>query len=462
MKTIILFSISLFVSLTVHATTELLEATDLGRTHIDPISMTTFINYKTNYEYASPKVTYAKCKLDESGKPIKNYFIIKKQDDKGVIQNTYMVKSGATCELIRANDKGISSCEEHSALEFTVSDPDECAQGKCKELSTPRIASTPLSINLGGNDPNPSQNIQNLQAEIAKCSPDKKYILVRDGTKSLVASLADMSHCKLDKRRVITDGAKWDDGESPLSQIFTSNRSGFYIGEHTHYYFDEAKKDWCIHFRPDLGSTAPSCGYKDMTRSIAFAIPGETKISQKGVVKLSVDANGNPTAIIGHPKSDTYSKSPELDESKSLLKISLTNKPGEARKTVFESKPNLAGATTKTLTVSPSFSVGSKIAEPGTCDSNACLNAPKEVLDPNSLMQCSKNPNTTFAMPGTGKDTCFSCNGISSGTCGKEKILLNKNNLAEYSQKTNSCRSSDPLPEPKVDAPVDAAPEVVK
>lgn len=439
--------------------TELLESSDLGPTHIDPISMSTFINYKTDYQYTSPKVTFANCKLDGNGKPLNNYFIIKKQDDKGVMQNMYMVRNGTSCQEIRANDTGIANCEEHSAVEFTVGDPDECTQGKCTKLSTPRVASVPLSINLGGNNPNPSENIKKLQAEIEKCSKDKKYILVRDGTKSLVASLADMSHCKLDKKRIITQGAKWDDGESALTQISTSNRAGFYIGEHTHYYFDETKNDWCIHFRPDLGSTEPSCGYKNMTRSIAFSTPGETKISQKGVVKLSVDESGNPVAIIGHPKSDEYNKSPELDEAKALIKVSLSNKPGEPRKTVFESKPSLNGATTKTITVSPSYSIGSKVAQANSCDSNACLSAPKEVIDPNAQVLCKNNDEKDFTLPGSGKETCFSCNGVSSGSCGKDKVVLNKNNIAEYTSKINACRAED-AQEDTPDATVE--PEVEK
>lgn len=446
MKTLALFSISLFVSLTSFAATEILEATELGPTHIDPVSMSTFINYKTDYQYNSPKVTFANCKMDSSGNPEKNYFIIKKQDDKGVVQNMYLVRPGSSCQALRAADTAIANCEEHSAVEFTVSDPDECAQGKCQKLSTPRIASTPLSINLGGNNPNPSENIKKLQAEIEKCSKDKKYILVRDGSKSLVASLADMSHCKLDKKRVITDGAKWDDNESPLTRIFTSNRAGFYIGEHTHYYFDETKNDWCIHFRPDLGSTEPSCGYKNMTRSIAFAVPGEQKITQKGVVKLTVDDKGNPIAVIGHPKTDEYNKSPELDESKPVLKVSLTNKPGEPRKTVFESKASMNGATTRTLNVSPTYSVGTKIAQANSCDSNACLNAAKEILDPNAQVQCKNNETKDFTLPGSGKETCFSCNGVSSGACGKDKVVLNKNNISEYTNKINACRAQDAEP----------------
>lgn len=180
-----------------------------------------------------------------------------------------------------------------------------------------------------------------------------------------------------------------------------------------------------------------------MTRSIAFATPGETKISQKGVVKLSVDDAGNPIAIIGHSKSDEYNKSPELDESKPLLKVSMTNKPGEARKTVFESKSSLSGATTKTLTVSPSYSVGSKLGQANSCDSNACLNAVKEVLDPNAQVQCKNNDEKDFTLPGSGKESCFSCNGISSGSCGKEKVILNKNNIAEYTSKINACRAGE-------------------
>ncbi|MCC6138800.1 MAG: hypothetical protein IT287_09215 [Bdellovibrionaceae bacterium] len=461
MKTLFFFTLMTVVSWTSNASTEIIEASDMGRTHIDPITMSTFINYKTNFQYDRPNVSYARCQLDAAGKPINNYFIIKKKDDKGVVQNLYTVKSGLSCEEIQKNDTNVVNCEAHSALEMTISDPDECAQGKCATLSTPRIASTPLPINLKN---------ETLQEEIKKCSPDKQYILIKDGAtnKSLVASLADKSHCKLDKRRIFTDGAPWDDGESSLTQIFTSNKNGFYIGEHTHYFYDETKKDWCIHFRPDIGSTAPSCGYNNMTRSIAFAIPSLDKKVQKGVVKLSVDASGNPVAEIGPAEGSEYSKSPKL--AKPILKVSLINKTGDAcnkssgpgssapnpdtfkkcledakkgRRTVFEAL-NDKGDVVRRINVAPSYSIGT--SEPNTCEANACLQGPKEVLAPESELQCSKTASQPFKIPGNGKEVCYSCNGISSGNCGAEKVVLSKSNLAEYTQKTTACRSTNSTP----------------
>lgn len=471
MKTLIIFSILTVVSWTANAATEIIEASEMGRTHIDPLSMSTFINYKTNFQYDRPKVTYARCKLDAAGKPINNYFIIKKKDNKGVVQNLYTVKSGLTCEEIQKNDTGVVNCEAHSALEMTIADPDECAQGKCPSLATPRVASTPLPINLSN---------ATLQQELKKCSPEKNYLLIKDAVtnKSLVASLADKSLCKLDKRRIFTEGAPWDDGETPITQIFTSNKNGFFIGEHTHYFFDEQKKDWCIHFRPDLGSTAPSCGYSNMTRSIAFGIPSLDKKVQKGVVKLSVDAYGNPVAEIGTSDKPEYSKSPKLD--KPLLRVSLMNKtsdecaaksgPGSSnpnaeifkkcledakkgRHTIFEAL-NKDGAVVRKINVSPTYSVGSTAGEANSCEANACLQAPKEVLAEDSPLSCAKTASQPFKVPGNGKEVCYSCNGISSGSCGVEKVLLNKTNIAEYSQKTSSCRSTDPTPtqqDPSVD-----------
>ncbi len=437
MKTLVLLSFMMVIPWTSNAATEMLEASEMGRTHIDPVSMSTFINYKTNFQYDRPKVTFASCKMDASGNPIKNYFILKRKDERGVVRNAYTTNAGSSCEEIQKNDVNVVNCEAHSALEMTIADPDNCATGGCQQLSTPRIASTPLPINL---------NNAALQAEIKKCSPDRQFIIVKDKVtkKSLVASLTDKAHCKLEKRRIITEGASWDDGE-PLTQIFTSNRNGFYIGEHTHYFFDDKAKEWCVHFRPDLGSTAPVCGLNNTTKSIAFAIPSENKKVQKGVVKLSVDSDGNPVAVVGHGKSDEYSKSPELDESKKLLKISLTNKEGEGRKTVFEAKNSMNGETLKKIQVSPTYGFGSSMADASACDSNACLSGPKEVLDPESPLSCSKNSSSAFQAPSAGKEVCYSCNGISAGSCDSKKVLLNKINLDEMTKKTLMCKNKTPL-----------------
>lgn len=73
----------------VFANTELLESTVMGPTHVDPISMTTYLNYRGKYD--PPQVSYANCKLDSNNKPIENYFILKVKDDKGVVQEDYRV-----------------------------------------------------------------------------------------------------------------------------------------------------------------------------------------------------------------------------------------------------------------------------------------------------------------------------------------------------------------------------------
>lgn len=439
MKTLFFFMMMTVVSWTSFAATELLEASGMGRTHIDPLNMTTFINYKTNYQYDRPKVTYATCKLDASGNPIKNYFIIKRKDANGVVKNLYTIKAGLSCEEIQKNDANVVNCEGHSALEMSISDPDQCANGGCPQLSTPRVASTPLPINL---------NNAALQAEIKKCSPDRQFLLIKDTVtnKSLVASLTDKAQCALDKRRIATDGALWDDGESDLTQIYTSNRNGFYIGTHTHYFFDDAKKEWCVHFRPDLGSTAPVCGLNNTTKSIAFAFPSVDKKVQKGVVKLSTDKDGNPVAVVGHPKSAEYSRNPELDESKKLLKISLLNNDKEGRKTVFEAKNSLDGETIKKINVSPTYSLGASMNDSSACDSNACISAPKEVwgTQQDSALNCTKKTEA-FKAPSDGKEVCYSCNGISSGACDPKKVLANQSNLEDLTKKTLMCQNKTPI-----------------
>lgn len=425
--------------------TEILQSSDLGATHIDPVTMSTFINYKTDYEY-KPKVTYAKCNLDASGNPVKNYFIFKKLNDKGILQTFYTSKPGGSCDDLKKKDTGIGPCEEHSALEFTISDPDECAAGKCKKFSSPQPGKEPLNIPLYEDKNNKGREA--LRAEIKKCSPDREFILIKDkaGSPSLVASLADKSLCKLENRRIDTEGGNWNDGATPLTQIYTHPRSGFMVGNHTHYFFDKTKKTWCIHFRPDLASTSPSCGYTDMTRSIAFSAPGEDQktLKQKGVIKLSVK-DGVPIAQIGNAASSEYSKSPPLDESGPILEVSFVEKEGEGQKTVFKSKKGVTGPARRTVTVSPVYSFGSKMDQPNTCDKNACLTAPKDILDLDAKIQCAQTAEQAFEMPvsNDGKEMCYSCNGIGSGSCGTEKKLITKVNVGDYTTKINACRSTD-------------------
>lgn len=451
MKTLFFFIVLAAIPWTSQAI-EIIESTNMGRTHIDPLSMSTFINYKTDYQYTTPKVSYASCKLDASGNPIKNYFILKRKDEKGVVQNVYTTKAGLSCEDIQKKDTNVVNCEAHSALEMTLSDPEGCPGSTCQQLASPRIASTPLPINLSN---------EKLQAEIKKCSPDRQFIMIKDTAtnKSLVASLSDKAHCKLEKRRIFTEGAAWDDDETTLTQISTSNKNGFYIGEHTHYFFDDAKKEWCVHFRPELGSTSPVCGLNNQTKSIAFAIPSLDKKVQKGVVKLTIDSNNNPVAIVGHPKSAEYSKSPELDESKKLLKISLFNKEKEGRKTVFEAKNSLNGETIKKINVAPTYSVGTSLGDANACDSNACLSGPKEVIAENSELLCSKNSTSPFKAPSSGKEVCYSCNGISGGSCDTKKVLLSKDTFPDLSQKTQMCKNKTPG-EAEPEAEGDVEPEI--
>ena len=119
-----------------------------------------------------------------------------------------------------------------------------------------------------------------------------------------------------------------------------------------------------------------------MTRSIAFAIPAEdNKHVQKGAIKLTVDANGKPVAYIGHPKSAEYSRTPELDESKPLMRISVTNTEQQGRRVTFDAMSALNGSTLRSMIVAPTFTMGSNVGQ-GTCDATACLDAVSEVLTP--------------------------------------------------------------------------------
>ncbi|MCB9073483.1 MAG: hypothetical protein H6623_07660 [Bdellovibrionaceae bacterium] len=444
-----------------HAFTEMVTSNEFGPTYIDTIGLRASIKFKTNFQYDQPKITYAHCPRNKKGDVLKNYFVYKKMDQSGVLRDESKFQTGLTCDqLVNQNssiDRG--SCHEYTALELFIDDPEECKKGHCQQLAQPRMAETP-PIKLDG---------EKVQKELQTCSAgqDRQFVVAKakDNSLKLIANLKDKYHCRLDNKRILTPGTPWDDETSDLTKIFTSSTADdFYVGDPTkfrydstlkrnihvgnykRYYFDYKQKTWCQHMDPHLAVKLPTCQLTETTLPINFRELNNTAL--KGVIKFSLDQDGNPLAYVGHSKSSTNTPPYELDESKPLIKISLQNDPVKGRRAIFQVKNALNGNTLRKITVAPTYTMGTDLGQPGTCDGTACLSAVKEVMPVNfmSEAQC-KNSSAPFMVPGNGRDICYSCSGISSGNCGTDPTVLTKSNINQYLSQLKACQMSPPHPQ---------------
>lgn len=437
------------------ATTEIIQNGSSGPTHIDTINNTALLNVRTTLTNGTPRFSL-ECKMGSDGKPLKNYFVYKVKDANGVVQTKSMQGDGYSCDQIRANESGFVSCTAYSAVRATVMDPpaDQCgtaaAPANCVHGTTAQERK--INVDFCKNDPNCTR----LNAEFNKCGPEKLMLVGDQVTNhATLGDFNDKAHCRLDKKRVFLSGASWDNEESLFTQVYTSNKPGFFISNITHYYYDYKSNKWCIHLRADLGSVAPTCdaGYTGLTHAIDFATPNANNADQKdnhirGAIKLTME-NGQPVAIIGHSKSNSWSRHPEIDETKPVIKVTLQNDAQSGRRTVFQSMDTLNGSVRRALTVSPTYSFGQEFGTANTCDSSSCLRTIREVhgdTEDARRLACSNNRNPLDLSSASASDLCYSCNGVSSGTCGTQrdpgKEMLTSQNYASYVQKLHQCRTT--------------------
>lgn len=191
-----------------------------------------------------------------------------------------------------------------------------------------------------------------------------------------------------------------------------------------------------------------------MTRTIAY--PSGEKFKTKGVVQLSVK-DGKPVAMIGHPTSTDFSYTPILDENKPVMQVTLSNDEKTGRRSKFELKDSVNGATLSQIDVSPTYTMGTRLTSAGACNSSSCINAPQEVsgYSGTSDKAYCKNNDSNLDITTSQAGLCYSCNGVTPGPCGTDTILITKDgkknaphdprvftSFAKVKSDINSCRQA--------------------
>ncbi len=319
---------------------------------------------------------------------------------------------------------------ETPAMVMMLQNPTTCNNGQtCKKSPTPKTYTKNICLkNKGcGNTPNDSD----IADKIKSCSPKNQVVVIKDATsnRSLVSSLKDNQQCgKTFGKKTISTGDKlWDKENKPEFQIKVSNTPGFFVGDHTSYFFDFNKKSWCIHFLPNNPNSQVTCDPRlnDITRSIGFRQNDIRK--NKGVVKLGIDEKGNPTATIGYPQDEEFNYKPTLDESKPVLQVTLSNDKETGRSSLFELKNSFKSTTVLSkIEVSPTYSLGTRLSQAGACGTKSCINVPVEyygryrTVDTKNF--CANQDSVDLTNSSEGQ--CYSCNGVTPGLCGDKTILI--------------------------------------
>jgi hypothetical protein len=442
MKISILFITMLAASPSSFALTELIENTSNGGTYIDTINEVARINFNSDYRNPRIKPTYACGKLK----------IVKREDTNGKTVTDRVAEKEQTCDSLKSSVKSFIDCEEVPVMMMTVNDPKTCgpSDGPCEKMPTPLPSTQDVRL-------------KNIKEDIKKCSPEHELLVITDakGKRAAISSLKDKQQCghNFARKTIDTGSTLWDSEKRPEYKINVGHTPGFFIGDHTHYFFDFSKEQWCIHFKPSDPMRKPVCSAKlnGMTRSIGFLFGKEQKT--KGVVKLEIK-DGKPVATIGHPVSDEYKKSPDLDTTKPVMQVSITNDESKGRRSVFELK-EANGTTLSRMDVTPTFALGSRLSTAGACDSSSCLNVPPEVSGPQgSSLYCKQN-GESLPLEKSTQGLCYSCNGVTPGFCDQSTTLIQKNGPAvakdEFNRKQmlfsevlgqiNSCKTADSVPE---------------
>jgi hypothetical protein len=415
----------------------LLEGGAEGPSHIDPIENTALIHY-TQTVPGAMKVTYTYPK-DAAGRPINNFYVIERKNAAGVVETVQEISTDVKCEDV-LKDPLVVTCKGYSALEIRLREPEGTAGAPQTNSMTIRL------------------DDKALQDQIKAASPENQFVIIRDAKTPLgiVASMQNKSFCSLDRKRVDFDGP-WNDAKYP-SQIYTSDQEpGFFIGDHTYYFYDEKQSSWCYHFLPDLSTTAPVCSKDFNNRSfrIDFAFKGTTDTINRGVVKLSVDKDGNPTAYVAAGAAAPTTGDAQVDNrtgltmdtTKPFMKIQFPKSDKGVRSTTFQAWDKSGGTAGRTLTVSPTYAFGDSFKAGAICDAGACLNPVDQITaaaDASTSKLCKKN-DSPMDLNNTVKDQnnlCYSCDGVTPGACSATKSLITKANYNDTVNLLNSCKSA--------------------
>ena len=422
--------------------TEIIENSTNGGTHIDPVNNVARINIQSNFRNPNANISRTECKKIK---------IVRRETERGCVESMQVADPAQTCATLRTSVQGFVDCEELNASFLTVGEPLNCGNpaAACQTMATPMPYTQ--DIRLAG-----------IREAVRTCSPEHELLVISDaqGKNAAISSLNDRQQCgrsfggrppsanqcasASQLRSMDTGSTLWDSENRPEYKINVSHSPGFYIGDHTHYYFDYAKQQWCVHFKPfqpvvndEAGRKmirGPVCGgLNGATRSIGFVYGTESRT--KGVVKFEV-VNGRPVATIGQPTSSEYTRTPTLDSTKPILRVTLSDEsaagkqatPGQGRSSTFELL-NADGSRISQMTVSPTMSMGSLLNTAGSCagsSENYCLNVPTAVSGTQSGERFCRNNSQNLPLSTAQQGLCYSCTGVTPGNCDQSTHLIQR------------------------------------
>ncbi len=388
------------------------------------------------------------------------------------------VDEGRTCEVStfsgcnKANDKAIYITYASDGQEIIERrDKPNCLEARqtevlsnpryCKDNESPTLVLTLQQQATCSNNQNcappvsASTSVKSFpvpQTEINRCSPQHQNVVIRnrDGGPSMLASFKQNEHCgrRFGSRQIQTGNLLWDQENKPEYRINADDEGGFKIGNHTHYYFDFQKNQWCNHFIP-TGRETCSASFTGATIPIAYTTGAALANSDdrsnwrnQGVVKLEV-INGKPVATVGHAMSSNFSDGAVLNEDRPVLKVTMNDTDTAGRRSVFELREtNKPDAVVRgRIEVSPTYSLGTNLTQSNEiCDANRCLNVPASLATTvaDRQLQCTSEHKLDLT---ASTNLCYSCNGITSGSCGTTTTLINRDGNQNRSSVVNDPRT---------------------
>ncbi len=462
------FILFLLFSHSVFAAIEILESSINGPSYLDTYNNILTVNLKSTV--GNPDVTLGNGQCGT--------LILEDRVVDGRTVQVPRVDEARTCEVStfsgcnKANDKAVYITLSSDGQEIVERrDKPNCLEARqtevlsnaryCKDNESPTLVLTLQQQSTCSNNQtcaspvSSSTSVKSFpvpQAEINRCSPQHQNVVIRNrgGGPSMLASFKQNEHCgkRFGSRQIKTGNLLWDQENKPDYQINVDDEGGFKIGNHTHYYFDFQKKQWCNHFIPTDRETC-SASFTDATIPIAYTTGASlaqngdrnTVWFNKGVVKLEV-INNKPVATVGHATSSKFSDGAVLDVEKPVLKVTISDTDTAGRRSVFELKdPKQPDKNFGRIEVSPTYSLGTDLTQSNeTCDKNRCLNLPSALATTvaDRKLQCTSEHKLDLT---TSNNLCYSCNGITSGSCGTTTTLINRDGNQNRSSIVNDPRT---------------------
>ncbi|MBY0314442.1 MAG: hypothetical protein K2Q26_02915 [Bdellovibrionales bacterium] len=409
----LIWTLFLFVVSPATAEVSFLPVGELGQpSHIDAVNFnSTVISYRTNSPEDNIDWTYGCPSPGPNGTPPNHFQITRNVTENGQVRTrveSRHIAAGSTCEQIRQQDPTISDCSGTTVLTLNFREKNPAlAQGPMRTVTR--------TIDLSSPD---------IQDKLKRCTGGTNMIaLVDPNGRGILADFNKKIQCDPPKQRLSLPGASWDDNSFPNSHIRTSN-GGIMIGNHTHAYFDERRKLFCIHFRPDIGNANTVCKreFTGMTFPIEFVNPSQRVV--RGAFRLAMDSTGKkPVIEVGasnNPNPPLGQRATHrINYARPFIRatIDLDHKAGKSITYTSHTGGTVAAPAVRTLHMSPQYRLGTQLEN--QCDPAMCVNRPGD----NTAASCSKR-DPVFNLAANPTSLCYSCNGVSPGVCGEEKRML--------------------------------------